>query len=204
METRIDFIKFWKCLLESSMSRMKRVFDRKNWHSLVTIVVRPSLYGDHVDLVSLDQVYMEYINPFHFFFFFFQLLAIPWSCNLHWGDPLVNGVNWKHHQVGLEILSENGFSTKTVIIPVASFLQELKRERFQGNGLYNPFPLPPLHLKWVVVLLCKVYYFGQFMSDVHYETMARIWLVKYKISKYSSMPKKRGGLLYWKAPLPRF
>lgn len=43
----------------------------------------------------------------------------------------------------------------------------------------------------VLTLLCKVYYFGKFMSDVHCEAMIRIWLVKHKISKYSSMPIKR-------------
>ena len=43
----------------------------------------------------------------------------------------------------------------------------------------------------VLTLLCKVYYFGKFMGDVHCETMTRIWLVQHKISKYFSMPKKR-------------
>ena len=31
-------------------------------------MVRPSSHGDQVDLVSIDQVYMEYINPFQLFF----------------------------------------------------------------------------------------------------------------------------------------
>ena len=45
-------------------------------------------------------------------------------------------------------------------------------------------------------LLCKVYYFGEYMDDVHYGAIARIWLVKYKISKYSSVPKKQEGAYY--------
>ena len=45
-------------------------------------------------------------------------------------------------------------------------------------------------------LLYKVYYFGEFMGDVHYKTMATILLVKYKISKYSSMLKKQKGDYY--------
>ena len=34
-----------------------------------------------------------------------------------------------------------------------------------------------------LTLLCKVYYFGEFMDDVHYEAMAKSWLGKYKLSK---------------------
>ena len=47
-----------------------------------------------------------------------------------------------------------------------------------------------------LTLLCKVYYFGEFMVDVHYEKMARIWLGKYKISEYSTKPKNREGAYY--------
>ena len=60
----------------------------KFWHSLATIAVRlywPSLLWEY------------------------QLLATAWSCDLHWGNTLVNGIDWRHHQVGTEILSENGF-----------------------------------------------------------------------------------------------
>ena len=42
------------------MSWIKRVFDRNKLSLLATIVVRPSLDGDHVDFVSIDQVYREY------------------------------------------------------------------------------------------------------------------------------------------------
>ena len=52
-----------------------------------------------------------------------------------------------------------------------------------------------------LTLLCKAYYFGEFLGDVHYEAKARIWLVKYPISKYSSMPKNREGAYYIERPL---
>lgn len=48
----------------------------------------------------------------------------------------------------------------------------------------------------VLTLLYKVYYLKEVMGDVHYEAMTRIWLVKHKISKYSSMPKKGLGDYY--------
>ena len=62
----------------------------KNWHSLATIVVRLSLHGDHVDLVSIDEVYMEYINPFQLFFNSLKFHEVATYIR---ETPLVNGVN---------------------------------------------------------------------------------------------------------------
>ena len=42
------------------MSWIKRVFDRNKLSLLATKVVRPSLHGEHVGFVSIDQVYREY------------------------------------------------------------------------------------------------------------------------------------------------
>ena len=67
----------------------------KFWHSLATIAVRlywPSLLREYQLLPT-----------------FSRLLGIAWSCDLHWGNTLVNGIDWRHHQVGTESLSENGF-----------------------------------------------------------------------------------------------
>ena len=50
---------------------------------------------------------------------FFQLLDIAWSCDLHWGHPLVNGVNWRDRQVGLDILCENRFSSVNYALPTS-------------------------------------------------------------------------------------
>ena len=44
--------------------------------------------------------------------------------------------------------------------------------------------------------VCKVYYFGDFMGGVHYKTMTRNLLVKYKTIKYSFMAKNRKGVCY--------
>ena len=132
---------------------------------------------------------------------------MPWSCDLHWGNPLVNRINWKHHQVGPETLSENGFSSiiytqdqncdhSCCLLSSRAKTGEISREwsvhsfptttfAFKTSSVYDGLTLP-----------CKVYYFGEFMGDVHYEKMARIWLGKYKIREYSSMPKNREGAYY--------
>lgn len=65
--------------------------------------------------------------------------------------------------------------TKAVITPVASFFSRTKTGEISREWSVHSFLAFKMGSMYDgLTLRCKVYWFGEFMGDIHYEAMARI------------------------------